>query len=183
MIHIHHLDGCAPTPLAHYLKALGILRLVAEQADPAARGWWEGDRFRLATTLDAPQLVGFFRDRFAPTPIISPWNKGSGFFAAKDPGLDPIERSGAKRFEAVRIGIGAARALLADLERSDQAVRAIKGETKVKGASKAQKEALKASAEYKTRLAEAERRFKKLKAELIPRFRLAWRGSHRGPWS
>lgn len=37
MIHIHKLDGCAPTPLAHYLKALGILRLVAEQADPNAR--------------------------------------------------------------------------------------------------------------------------------------------------
>ncbi len=29
------LSGCAPVPLAHYLKALGVLRLVAEQADPA----------------------------------------------------------------------------------------------------------------------------------------------------
>jgi len=25
------LPGCAPTPLAHYLKALGVLRLLAEQ--------------------------------------------------------------------------------------------------------------------------------------------------------
>ena len=32
-IHLHHLFGCAPTPLAHYLKAIGILRLVAQQAD------------------------------------------------------------------------------------------------------------------------------------------------------
>ena len=47
MIHVHELDGCAPTPLAHYLKALGILRLVAEQADEHARGWWEGNHFRL----------------------------------------------------------------------------------------------------------------------------------------
>lgn len=46
---LHHLDGCAPVPLAHYLKALGILRLVAEQLDPAARGWWEGERFLLAS--------------------------------------------------------------------------------------------------------------------------------------
>ena len=45
MIHVHQLDGCAPAPLAHYLKALGILRLVAEQADRDARGWWDGDRF------------------------------------------------------------------------------------------------------------------------------------------
>lgn len=29
------LSGCAPVPIAHYLKALGVLRLVAEQADPA----------------------------------------------------------------------------------------------------------------------------------------------------
>jgi len=36
MMHIHDLNGCAPVPLAHYLKALGILRLVAEQADPGA---------------------------------------------------------------------------------------------------------------------------------------------------
>ena len=51
MIHVHELDGCAPTPLAHYLKALGILRLVAEQADEHARGWWEGNHFRLGVDL------------------------------------------------------------------------------------------------------------------------------------
>jgi len=37
-LHIHKLDGCAPTPLAHYLKALAILRLVAEQRDASVRG-------------------------------------------------------------------------------------------------------------------------------------------------
>ena len=35
-LHLHHLTGCAPAPLANYLKALGILRPVAEQADPTA---------------------------------------------------------------------------------------------------------------------------------------------------
>jgi hypothetical protein len=34
------LHGCTPEPLMSYLKALGILRLVAEQADPEARGAW-----------------------------------------------------------------------------------------------------------------------------------------------
>ena len=35
-VHVHQLRGCAPAPLAHYLKALAILRLVSEQRDPAA---------------------------------------------------------------------------------------------------------------------------------------------------
>ena len=41
-LHLHELGGCAPAPLAHYLKALGILRLVSEQADSSARGFWRG---------------------------------------------------------------------------------------------------------------------------------------------
>ena len=42
-LHLHHVSGCAPAPLAHYLKALGILRIVAEQRDPDIRGWWHDD--------------------------------------------------------------------------------------------------------------------------------------------
>ena len=37
-LHMHTLKGCSPAPLANYLKALGVLRLVAEQADLNARG-------------------------------------------------------------------------------------------------------------------------------------------------
>ena len=45
------LHGCAPTPLASYLKALGVLRLISspanhvsrEAADQHARGWWENE--------------------------------------------------------------------------------------------------------------------------------------------
>lgn len=179
MMQIHRLDGCATTPLAHYLKALGILRLVAEQADVQARGWWDGERFALSTSLTEDALIAFFEESYAPTPIISPWNKGSGFFAEKDPGLSPIERSKASRLEPLRIGIAAARSLLSELEAADRLVREIKAETKVKGMTKSEKEALKKSAEYKSRLAEAERKFKKLKAELIPSFRRQWRGPHR----
>ena len=71
---VHKLNGCAPAPLAHYLKALGMLRLVAEQADPEARGWWEGERFLLATHLDEDELLGFFLERYEPTPLVAPWN-------------------------------------------------------------------------------------------------------------
>lgn len=76
------LSGCAPIPLAHYLKALGVLRLVSEQVDHQAQGWWEGDTFRLRSTLDREGLLQFFLERYAPTPLVAPWNGGSGFFSS-----------------------------------------------------------------------------------------------------
>lgn len=176
---LHKLEGCAPAPLAHYLKALGILRLVSEQADPEARGWWEGERFLLATHLDEDELLGFFLERYEPTPLVAPWNKGSGFFYDNDIGLSPIENSSAPRFEKLRVGIAASRSLLGELSTADQAVRAIKGEAKQKGMTKAQKDTLKKDEVYKSRLAESEKRFKVLKADFIPRLRLSWRGPHR----
>jgi CRISPR-associated protein Csx17 len=76
----HELGGCAPTPLAHYLKALGVLRLISEQADPQARGWWEGGRFFLGSYLDANDIETFFLESYRPTPLVAPWNNGSGFY-------------------------------------------------------------------------------------------------------
>ena len=101
-LHIHHLAGCAPSPLAHYLKALGILRLVADQADPDARGWWQGERFHLLTRLDRDALADFFLRRYAPTPIIAPWNNGSGFYKRKSYGLSAIATSHSHRFADYR---------------------------------------------------------------------------------
>jgi len=66
--------------LAHYLKALGILRLVAEQADPAAAGCWQRDVFTLHSRLDRYALLNFFLNDYRPTPILAPWNGGSGFY-------------------------------------------------------------------------------------------------------
>ena len=179
MLHILELDGCAPAPLAHYLKALGILRLIAEQANSQVRGWWEGDRFRLATTLDKRALRDFFLHRYRPTPLVSPWNKGAGFFRADDPGLAPLERSSAERFAPFRDGIRASREYLDALSEADAKVRAIKAETKDRLLSKAEREALKKSPEYKARLAEADRDFKRLKTDLLPNLRRGWRGPHR----
>ena len=86
-MNIHRLNGCAPTPLAHYLKALGVFRLVAAQADPEARAWWSGDSFFLAAELDYGELLRFFLERYAPTQLVSPWNKGSGFYYENDAAL------------------------------------------------------------------------------------------------
>lgn len=86
------LEGCAPVPLAGYLKALGVFRLVAEQKDPDARGFWRDERFVLKTRLSREELVGFFLNEFHPTPVISPWNGGSGFYfqEGKTKEKDPI---------------------------------------------------------------------------------------------
>ena len=179
MIHIHRLGGCAPAPLAHYLKALGVLRLVSEQADRDARGWWDGDHFRLATTLSREKLEGFLLHDYRPTPLVSPWNKGSGFFMKNDPGLCPLETSASPRFAVFREGVKASRTLLEDISLADQQVRDIKAETKVRGMSRTEKDRLKNSEDYRRRLREAERRFKQLKTNLIPDLRLNWRGAHR----
>ncbi len=106
-MNIHDLSGCAPTPLAHYLKALGILRLVAEQADPQARGWWDGDRFRLATQLDREELETFFLIRYEPTPIFNPWGARSGFYPSDSEKsaryeLTEIEKTSDPRFSSYK---------------------------------------------------------------------------------
>ena len=179
MIHVHHLGGCAPVPLAHYLKALGILRLVSEQADNDVRGWWEGNHFQLATKLTKEELEAFFLRDYQPTPLVSPWNKGSGFFFEKDPGVSPLENSKSRRFTEFRSSIKASRSQIETLSSADGDVRKIKAETKVHGMSTAEKNSVQNSEDYKNRLREAEKRFKRLKADLIPNFRLNGRGGCR----
>ena len=120
------LDGCAPTPLASYLKALGVLRLISsdanhvdgQAADPKARGWWEDERFHIRTTLDRAALCRFFLDEYAPSPVIAPWNGRAGFLEG-DAGTDSsrtgaelmsaIEGSGSPRLSNMRQTVGSLR--------------------------------------------------------------------------
>jgi CRISPR-associated protein Csx17 len=172
----HALTGCTSRPLASYLKAVGVLRLVAEQADPSARGYWKNDSFHLVTALDRPGLERFFLEEWQPAAFVSPWNKASGFFDSKDKGLVPVERSIAPRFAALRDGIAAAREVTAAMDGAVQAEKAIKDESnQIKG--KAEREAFRASAEYKRKLAQAGRACKRLKDELQPECQRRWRGS------
>lgn len=235
-LHLHILKGCSPAPLANYLKALGILRLVGEQADAQARGWWDGERYCLFSTLSKEELETFFLVKYEPTPLLSPWNKGCGFFKANDPGLCPLEKSTAPRFQKFRDGIVAGRRLLDEISQADAAIRAIKARTKTnksfqseeqrrlleadptylgalqllreqikkpdieneeraklnreietieslthrtsKPPTKTDAQSLKDSSGYKRLLAAADRRFKALKATLIPDCRRIWRGPH-----
>lgn len=121
------LTGCRPGPLLSYLKSLGVLRLVSEQADPTARGWWKNGHFWLSTRLDEDQLVEFFLNDYKPTPIVAPWNGGSGFYLkfarsesrgvflksrASTEALDGIERCQSARLQSYAAAIETVRRLL-----------------------------------------------------------------------
>ncbi len=115
-VHELILEGCRPRPLASYLVAIGVLRVVAEQADPEARGAWGERGFVLHSRLDEAALLSFFADRYEPTPVVSPWNGGSGFHPpdAKD-GIDFLSASEADRFADYREAIDVARRVLTEL--------------------------------------------------------------------
>lgn len=97
------LEGCASRPLAAYLKALGILRLVGEQADANARGAWQNGAFLLSSSLDRQALCDFFMETWQPTPLVTPWNGGSGFYPGDNrEGIDALAQSTSPRLAVYR---------------------------------------------------------------------------------
>ncbi|MDQ7789701.1 MAG: type I-U CRISPR-associated protein Csx17 [Clostridia bacterium] len=109
-----HLSGCTPEPMLHYLKALGVLRLVSEQKDPEASGYWSGDAFTLRTVIDLDELFRFFLEEYRPTPLIAPWNAGSGFYGRKaaSAALDALSGSTNPRLAGYREAVDRAKAIL-----------------------------------------------------------------------
>jgi CRISPR-associated protein Csx17 len=113
------LKGCSPAPLANYLKALGILRLVGEQADPQARGWWDGERFCLLSKLSKEELEAFFLEKYEPTPFFNPWGARSGYYSGSPEktaraALTAIEESNADRLANFRDAISLVREVIAE---------------------------------------------------------------------
>lgn len=109
------LTGCRPEPIGSYLKALGVLRLVAAQVDPSATGRWEGDTFLLDSTLDADGLVHFLIEGYRPTAVLSPWNSDSGFKEAGSKAttaLLAVEAGDDPRFDHYRKAIAVVREVL-----------------------------------------------------------------------
>lgn len=108
------LDGCRPEPLGSYLKALGVFRLVAEQPDPTVAARWDGDRLVLTTNRPLDEIVEFFADSYCPTPIVSPWNKGSGFHPKDNTdGIEAVMGSTTDRLLVFRDAVATARDLVA----------------------------------------------------------------------
>jgi len=115
------LTGCRPEPLLSYLKALGIFRLVAEQADKTVRAAWQDDVFVLHTTLSEEELLTFFAERYTPTPIVAPWAGGSGFFSGDNvKAVNEIVKSNNSRLALYRQVIGQVRAILKELGQTDK---------------------------------------------------------------
>ena len=78
------MDGCVPKEMLSYLKALGVLKAIAERKDRDARGFWRGgDQWVVRSGLDKDGALDFFMSEYRPTPIMSPWNKDSGFYPSK----------------------------------------------------------------------------------------------------
>src|SRR5947208_1584228 len=99
------LTGCTSTPFGSYLKALGVLRLI-----PNARGLWDGDTFVLQSELGFQELLDWYLHQYEPTPIIAPWNGGSGFYAKDNQdGIRAIEDSTDPRFAIYRAAIATCR--------------------------------------------------------------------------
>ena len=179
------LDGCAPTPLASYLKALGVLRLISSDTnhvdgravDPKARGWWGDERFHIRTTLDRAALCRFFLNDYAPSPIIAPWNGRAGFLEgdagdANDTKMRPkaqrvaeMETSESPRFGNLRTTISASReeSSISQYNSFRTAVNSIEKQMKAMvGEEKSQAE---------TKKKEAERSARTAKEFLLPRLR------------
>jgi len=112
------LAGCRSTPLLGYLKGLGVLRAVSRQADPQARARWRHSTFELRSELHRDDLVAFFLHRYAPPPVVSPWNGGSGFFPKDKQGQDAfavLEASDDARVQPLVRAIRSARELLTEM--------------------------------------------------------------------
>jgi CRISPR-associated protein Csx17 len=86
------LPGLTPEPLASYLAGLGLIRVLGEQADASATAAWTPTGMVVRTTL--PDIFAWLADEYVPTPVLSPWNGGSGF-GAKD--KEPVQRIAAIR--------------------------------------------------------------------------------------
>lgn len=76
------LPGCGPVPLVNYLKALGVLRILASRKDgntSEIRGAWQDEQFVLSGKINRHELLNFFLHDYRPSAIVAPWNGGSGF--------------------------------------------------------------------------------------------------------
>lgn len=85
-------QGCRHDILGHYLKAIGLLRVLAKCADrdhcdPDAEGWWDLEKacFCLKSRKygTRERLAVFFAEHYRPTPVFAAWNKESGSDATK----------------------------------------------------------------------------------------------------
>ena len=107
------LKGCKAEPFISYLKSLGINRLLSQQLYekekaknpnlPEIKSYWKDRKFHLKSPFSKERIIKFFLEEYEPTPIVSPWNGGSGFYEGDNTeGIDSILSSSHERFEVYR---------------------------------------------------------------------------------
>lgn len=94
--------------LLNHLKAYGLMRILHQQFESGICGWWSYDGFVLDTSHSHDEILDFFANDYVSTPILSPWNKGSGFEEKdRNKALTPFLQSESPRFaelaESIRI--------------------------------------------------------------------------------
>lgn len=107
-MNVLRLEGCRSDSLLGYLKALGVLRLVAAQKEACVRGAWKGKTFLLEAPFERAELEAFFLERYAPTPVLNPWNNGAGFDGKADKAtsiVESVRKSQHPRWAAYRAAI------------------------------------------------------------------------------
>ena len=113
----HVLRGCRPDSFLSYFKALGVFRVLAKNLDSTARFAFREDAAIVHTERSRQEIEEFFLVEFSPTPILNPWNKGSGLLkGAKSPGAEAtvasILATQTSRFAAYREAITVATAAI-----------------------------------------------------------------------
>lgn len=108
------LTACGSRPLLGYLKALGVLQAVSAQADRQCRARWHAGALELRSDLSEEDLKDFLLNGYAPSPVVSPWNGGSGFHPNDNKeAITALEASGDPRFATYQEAIASTRATLA----------------------------------------------------------------------
>ncbi len=105
----HNLTGLRPQPLASYLAGLGLIRVLGEQADPDLTAAWTDNSLVVKTIVD--DIAIWLAERYIPTPVLSPWNEGSGFGAkdkAPKSALASLAANASPRLDAFRAANAAA---------------------------------------------------------------------------
>jgi CRISPR-associated protein Csx17 len=105
----HVLPGLRTTPLASYLAGLGLVRVLGEQAAPGLTARWTPDGLVVETAV--ADIAGWLADQYQPTPVLSPWNSGSGFGErdrAPKEALDALLGLPGSRLEPFRAAMGVA---------------------------------------------------------------------------
>ena len=124
------LEGCGVHTMMHYLKALGIFKILSYKY-PDIRSRWSNSTFYIEVpdSVSKDTLVEFFQKEYCPTPMVSPWNNGSGFFESKkskkpkaNENLEWIENSNMPRFQEYVRAIKETRNILSSIKHDNEPI-------------------------------------------------------------